>query len=99
MPTDTTQARAQYLSPTSQVLLAVQAGLVRAFPQSSTVAELVIHTGATRDQVYRSLINLEHAGCAEETERGWMPGPQLAEATARMQRQTAQLLARYTLTD
>jgi DNA-binding IclR family transcriptional regulator len=87
--------RDQYLSDTSQALLAVQQGLIGAFPAPSTVAELAQHTGASRDQVYRSLRNLEHAGCAEETPRGWMIGPQLAEATARMQRQTAQILAHY----
>jgi len=78
-----------------QVTLAVQAALLRAWPQPQTIAMLVASTAGTRDQVYRACRNLAHAGCAEESAGGWLPGPALTAAAEAIRQRTAALLARY----
>jgi DNA-binding IclR family transcriptional regulator len=87
--------RAQYLSDPVQVALGLQTALLAAWPQPRSIAELVQHTGASRDQVYRGLVNLEHAGCAEETTTGWLIGERVTGAAERIRRQTVGLLTRY----
>ena len=90
-----TRDRTQYLSEPVQIALGIQTALLAAWPQPSNSKELEQHTGGSRDQVYRALCNLEHAGAAEQTAAGWMIGPAVSGAAERIRKRTAELLTLY----
>ena len=90
-PKDTTP----YLSEPQQVVLALIAGLINRWPMPQSVASLVQHTDYSRDQVYRGLQNLRHAGYAEETTDGWLIGRTLTGAAEAIRQRTAELLNSY----
>jgi DNA-binding IclR family transcriptional regulator len=90
-----TPDRTQYLSDPVRLALRLQDRLLSAWPEPQSVAALVQHTGATRDQVYRGLCNLEAEGCAVESDSGWMPGTTLTSASETIRQRTALMLSRY----
>ena len=73
----------------------MQQALLASWPEPHTVASLQAHTGRSRDQVYRALVNLAAAGAAEETAAGWLIGTAITTASERIRVQTARLLSRY----
>lgn len=95
MASDAPKDRSQYISEPQQVVLALQAALLRLWPEPQTVAMLVTHTGNSRDQVYRGLVNLQHAGVAEEHPSGWLIAPAVTQAAERIRTNVARLLQTY----
>lgn len=87
--------RSQYVSEPQQVVLALQAALLRAWPAPQSVAGLVQHTGYSRDQVYRGLVNLALADVAQDTPDGWLIGPAVTAAAERIRLRAAELLVAY----
>lgn len=73
----------EYVSPASQVLLAVVAALGRRPLEPQTIASLSSHVGASRDQVFRALKNMEAADWAEQLQGGWRLSPEVVRISER----------------
>jgi DNA-binding IclR family transcriptional regulator len=73
----------EYVSPASQVLLAVVAALGRRPLEPQTIVSLSAHVGASRDQVFRALRNMEAADWAERLPSGWRLSPEIVRISER----------------
>ncbi len=73
----------EYISPASQVLISVVAALGRRPLEPRTVVSLSGHIGASRDQVFRALKNMEAADWAERLPGGWRLSPGIVRISER----------------
>lgn len=84
-----------YLSTSQQQLLAVYLRLCEQPLFLLSPAALAEATGHSRDQVYRSLKNLERAGLAEQAGSEWRVAPQAARLSERVRLALADLHRSY----
>lgn len=83
---------ANYVSRGQQALLKVQRALALNPLEGRSVQAIADATeGVSRDQVFRALKNLEHAGNAEQGPAGWRPTPQAAFLAERVRLALADL--------
>jgi len=93
MPTDTSSER--YRNDTQQQLITLAHALARTWPEPAAIAVLAQETGLSRDQILRTLSNLQIGGWAERGKGGWLLSPSLSQISERMRLSLAQLHLRY----
>ena len=91
MPSDPTG----YISPASQVLMAVVADLARRPLDPQTVASLSSRLGCPRDRIFRALMNLRAAEWAEQRPGGWRLAPGIVRISERFRVARADAHRRY----
>lgn len=89
------EVKSSYISTTQQQLLQLVEVLSRRMLQPTTITELVMATGQTRDKVFRTLRNLEEAGWAERMGEGWILSPTLTRMAERLRTALAAVGQRY----
>lgn len=89
------QDNQNYISSSQQGLLQLVEVLSRRLLQPTTITELVMATGQTRDRIFRTLRNLEEAGWAEKMGEGWMLSPSLTRMSERLRAALAGIGQKY----
>jgi len=86
---------ADYTNDSQQNLLAILTFLGHSPLEAKTLAEVETFTGLSKDQAFRTLWNLEHAGWVEKSGQGYRLAPRLTEFSERLRRDIAELADRY----
>ncbi len=85
----------RYLSPSSRTLLQIVEALAPLTIQGAPVKALMRKSGASRDQVFRSLKNLEAGGWAEQQGDVWRLTPRITLISAGVERSISDAARRW----
>ena len=84
-----------YINQSQQLLVRVVETLSVDPLRGQSLARLVETTGASRDQIYRALKNLEQAGWAAPASDGWRLAPRVTQLSERLRRAIADVHHTY----
>lgn len=84
-----------YTNDSQQLVMRVLDALALHPLKPQSLKELMAHTGASRDQVFRAAWNLEAAGYVERSGNDYVLSPRITSIAERYRLEIARLSARY----